>query len=444
MGEPEHRQEIIHVKGKPDVTLDVVTTRHGPIITESASGRNAQDRPALDAATTAWGCLLRRELRAELGRVPQGLLDFCAPGTKRDVRRRGRTHRISGDRPGADPRGRRWQPAGERQRRRARVEGLRFRSTRCRVCTIRPPGFWRPPTAASLPTATSIRSARNGKRRGGPTASTACSNRARSLRPPTCWRCKWMCRPTYDRFCADKFVYALDHAANALGQAKRAADILRDWDGRMSADSAAPTIETKARQELVTPAAGTEAGPGGRESRLGALNWKSYRWSMSTVWLENVLTKQPARWLPPGYSDYGSLLTAAVENALKQPERSRADLGRNGNGAKNYPVEIDHLVLSQLPLIGRFTGPGRHPLSGSVVHGESRGTRVWRIRTTDVELRQLRRKHAEPGDRRKRNLSQPVLHGPVAGVVWRIDVRIPVLAAAVEKHRTHEMTLEPK
>ena len=55
---------------------------------------------------------------------------------------------------------------------------------------------------------------------------------------------------TYDRFCADKFVYAVDHAASASDRAKRAADILRDWDGRMSADSAAPTIETKARQEL--------------------------------------------------------------------------------------------------------------------------------------------------------------------------------------------------
>ena len=54
----------------------------------------------------------------------------------------------------------------------------------------------------------------------------------------------------YDRFCADKFVYAVDHAATASERAKRAADILRDWDGRMSADSAAPTIETKARLEL--------------------------------------------------------------------------------------------------------------------------------------------------------------------------------------------------
>ena len=35
---PEHRREIIHVKGKPDVTVDVSLTRHGPIITELLPG----------------------------------------------------------------------------------------------------------------------------------------------------------------------------------------------------------------------------------------------------------------------------------------------------------------------------------------------------------------------------------------------------------------------
>ena len=55
----------------------------------------------------------------------------------------------------------------------------------------------------------------------------------------------------YDRLVADKFVYAIDHAQGASDRSKKAADILRDWDGRMSENSAAPTIETKARQELV-------------------------------------------------------------------------------------------------------------------------------------------------------------------------------------------------
>ena len=94
----------------------------------------------------------------------------------------------------------------------------------------------------------------------------------------------------------------------------------------MSADSAAPTIETKARAELARLLLEPKLGAAeslDRKSEFrpaaGALSWKSYRWGMSSVWLENVLTKQPTRWLPPGYSDYGSLLTAAVE------ERSEAD-----------------------------------------------------------------------------------------------------------------------
>jgi len=166
-----------------------------------------------------------------------------------------------------------------------------------------------------------------------------------------------------DHLCADKFVYAVDHTTSASARAKRAADILRGWDGRMSADSAAPTIETKSREELMRLLLEPKLGPAPEEAAKGMLSWKSYRWSMSTVWLETVLTKQPARWLPLGYPDYESLLTAAVETALKQPDVP-VEVGEFKWG-KNYVVDIEHPVLGQLPLIGRWTAPGRRPLSGS-------------------------------------------------------------------------------
>src|SRR4029077_7971417 len=38
--EPEHRREIIRLRGKPDVSLDVVLTRHGPVITELVPGES--------------------------------------------------------------------------------------------------------------------------------------------------------------------------------------------------------------------------------------------------------------------------------------------------------------------------------------------------------------------------------------------------------------------
>jgi penicillin amidase len=40
--QPEHRKEIIRVKGKPEVTVDVVVTRHGPIITSLVPGETRQ------------------------------------------------------------------------------------------------------------------------------------------------------------------------------------------------------------------------------------------------------------------------------------------------------------------------------------------------------------------------------------------------------------------
>ena len=53
-----------------------------------------------------------------------------------------------------------------------------------------------------------------------------------------------------DRFFAERFVYAVDHAKDPSVRAKAAAEILRQWDGRMTEDSAAPTIAVRGRQEL--------------------------------------------------------------------------------------------------------------------------------------------------------------------------------------------------
>ncbi|HKE31249.1 MAG TPA: penicillin acylase family protein, partial [Candidatus Angelobacter sp.] len=51
----------------------------------------------------------------------------------------------------------------------------------------------------------------------------------------------------YDRFFADRFVYAIDHNSKASEQARKAANIMRGFDGRMATDAAAPTIEVVSR-----------------------------------------------------------------------------------------------------------------------------------------------------------------------------------------------------
>jgi penicillin amidase len=437
--EPQHRQEVIHVKGKPDVALDVVTTRHGPIITELAPGEtrkialrwtlydgltltffdldSAQNwdefRKAFQNFVAAGQNVMYADVDGHIGYQATGKVPIRAAGDG--------SLPVSGSDDAHEWKG--YVPFEEMPHIYDPSSGILATANG----RIAPDGYkyslsteWEAPWRTDR-----IYRVLESGRKFGPGDMLALQMDISS---------------TYDRFCAEKFVYALDHAGKISERAKQAAEILRDWDGRMAADSAAPTIESKARQELVRLLLEPKLGPVGDRAAPGALNWKGYRWGMSTVWLENVLAKQPARWLPAGYENYDSLLAAAVEQALKLPD-APANVSKWKWGGM-YPVEIEHPILSHLPLIGRFTGPGLHPLSGSSYTVKAVGrdfgpSERLTMNFADFDKSTLNLVTGESG----------IFLSPYYMDQWTAwyggsTFAFPFTSAAVEKHKKHEMTLE--
>jgi penicillin amidase len=352
--QPEHRQEIIRVKGKPEVNVDVVVTRHGPIITSMVPGETCQlalqwtiyktgasKIPFFDvnsaknwdefrAAFATFGAPGQNAVYADvdghIGYQATGFVPLRAAGDG--------SLPVPGDTDAYEWTG--FIPYEEMPRVFDPSSGI--------IATangrITPDGY---PHAISFEWDSPYRTERIYKLLSRPKKYTA----ADMLEIQT------DVVSELDRFCAERFVYAIDHNPKASARAKAAADVMRGWDGNMSVDSAAPTIafygRGKLNELLLRPKFGD--------------TWREFtRWFMSPVWLEGVLSRQSSQWLPPGYSNYDEVLTAAIEGALAD-NHAPTSLGR-WTWEHVHQIDIKHPFWSNFPILKRAAGPGSHPLSG--------------------------------------------------------------------------------
>jgi len=177
----------------------------------------------------------------------------------------------------------------------------------------------------------------------------------------------------FDRFCGERFVYAVDHAANASARAREAANLMRGWNGWVTKNAVAPSLVVAARAQLwrllLEPHLGAGASLANNTTANGALapgpsGWQQYRWFMSTVAMENLLMRQPARWLPRGFQAWDELLVAAVEAAVKQDASDAPKSLATWQWGAAHPVELNHPLFGQIPIIKRWSGPGVQLQSG--------------------------------------------------------------------------------
>ncbi len=363
--QPERRQEIIRVKGKPEVKLDVVVTRHGPIITSLVPGETRQlalqwiiYKPGISkvpffqvdsatnwdefrAAFSQFGGpgqnVVYADVDGHIGYQATGFVPIRALGDG--------SLPVPGDTDAYEWKG--YIPYDEMPRVFDPPSGILATANG----RITPDGY---PHSISFEWDSPYRTERIYKLLSKPKKYT----------PADMLEIQMDVVSELDRFCAERFVYAIDHTPKASERARAAADIMRGWDGNMAVDSVAASIafysRGKLNELLLRPKLGDD--------------WKGYsRWFMLPVWLEGVLSRQSPQWLPAGYASYDDLLTAAVEAAVTDPNTPRSlNLWTWG---RVHQIDIKHPFWSNFPILKRAAGPGPHPWSGDSLTVKQAGQR---------------------------------------------------------------------
>ena len=440
--QPEHRTEVIHVKAKPDVNVDVRITRHGPIVTEIVSG---ETRP-LALRWTLYDSLHIPFLEVN---EAQNWQDFRRAFSQLDA-------------PGqnvvfADVDGNiGYQTTGKVPIRAAGDGSLPVSGAdnahewTSYIPFEKLPSIYNPPSG--------IIGTANGR--------ITPDNYPNSVSME--WEAPWRTERIYrvlqsgrqfsmadmlalqndvhseaEQFAAERFVYAVDHATKPSARAKQAADLMRSWDGRMLASSAAPTIAENSilelRRLLLEPKLGSA--PADSKQADTVLNWKTYSWEMRSVWLENILLHRPKRWLPEAFPNYDELLTAAVDAAVNGPTVPK-DLASWRWGAFNA-IEIQHPILGKIPVIRRWSGPGVQEQSGSGYtvkavtrhHGPSER---FTANLADLDQSTLNTVTGQGG-----NFLSPYYMDQWKAWYEGTTFTLPFSAKAVEATKAHRLILEP-
>jgi penicillin G amidase len=155
-----------------------------------------------------------------------------------------------------------------------------------------------------------------------------------------------------DQEIGHRLAYAIDHTPGSDDRLRKAADLMRSWDGRLTTDSAAASIVVKARYAfwplILKPKLGKDA--------------DDYTWADSNFAEEEIIMHGNADWLPTTYKNWDALLTDAVRMGMKDGKApGDVTLWKYGSW---HVVDIEHPLASFLPFIGRIAGTGEQPLSG--------------------------------------------------------------------------------
>jgi penicillin G amidase len=160
-----------------------------------------------------------------------------------------------------------------------------------------------------------------------------------------------------DQEMGHRFADAIGHTpgpdGNGDARLRQASDLMRTWDGRLTTDSAAASLVSRARAQLW---------PLILEPKLGKLV-TDYHWDESNFAEEEIVMHAKPEWLPKNYKNWDELLTAAVRKGMEDGQ-APGDLAKWAYGSW-YVIDIEHPLARFLPVVGRAVVIGPLPLSGN-------------------------------------------------------------------------------
>jgi penicillin amidase len=429
---PEVDHEVIHVKGRPDVSFDVAVTRHGPLVSELFPGETRkialqwliydtrsigiplfdldsaqnweQFRKALSSFATPSQNVVYGDVDGNIGYQPMGFVPVRASGNG--------TVPVNGADGKHD-----WTGYLDFDK----LPSL-YNPPSGIIATansrITPDGYpyllstqWYPPYRTER------------------IYQLLDQNPAKKFTPRDMLALQTDVASDYDRFFAERFVDAVDHSSKASARTREAAEIMRGFDGRMLANYAAPTIEVNARKELwallLKPKLDTD--------------WARYEWSESAVALENIVREQPQRWLPSGYSSFSDLLAQAVENAVK----SGPDDLKSWHYGTAFPVEINHPIFGGIPGLRGWAGPGRQPQSGGSYTVKQVGRTFGPSERMTVDFANLDASTFNIVIGESGQIFSPYYMDQWPAWYGNTTFTLAYSDAAVQGAKTHELTLQP-
>ncbi|MBP1600689.1 MAG: Penicillin amidase [Acidobacteria bacterium] len=434
--EPEKRREVVRVKGKPDVILEVEVTRHGPVISpilkdekrkialrwianepvrqgfpfgEIDSARNWPEfRAALSGYVAPAMNLVYADAEGNIGYQAAGRIPIRAAGDGLSlVRGEDDAHEWVGYIPWDEMPSVFNPPDGLLATANSRItpQGYKYHAANQWASAHR---TWRIYQVLESWIA-----------------------RGKKLTPADMLSLQTDVYSDFDRLLAVELARPVLASNGASAQARRAAEILNSWDGSVTPDSTAAGLINLARRSMTKLVL---------EPRLGQ-DYRSYRWFGATTFWENLITQKPARWLPPNVSSFDELYIAVVEDVAA--DRGLPDDLAQFTYGMRFPVEIDHPIFGSIPLLRRYAGPGAVPQRGDGSTVNQAGARYGPSQRLTVDFGNLDRSTSSIVTGQSGQIFSPQYMDQFPVWLRGATLPLPFSGQAVAASKSHELVLRP-